>query len=563
MSLAPPPFHAWDEMPPVWRRWFRALFDRVGGSAVGGSTDVDLVALATLPDAQVTATGSTTPRTLAEWHADEVNVKAFGAVGDGVTDDTAAINAALTAGAGKTVRLADGATYLITGNLTPSSDTRIIGRATIKATASSTVTAMLDLSSVSNVTIQDLEIDGNTNAGGTVGGKFGVRITQGTTNRIVNVEIHDTWGNGIKIDGGTGHSVLGGSVIDCGRDSTTEDQGIAVMAVSANLTAVRVTGVHVGNANRKGISTYAAIAGGYTLSDVSIVGNTVQDCGLGGIFVAVEPTANQSLGVTVSGNTVSGSYGGIVVASVTGATVTGNTIRGSTHVGMDIDGVIGGSIIGNTIDGSAINGLHVTNSAGTTRDLVIAQNVVTNSNTSEAVNGYGIQLNNATYCIVANNVVADHDASPTPSHGIVEDGSSDYNQILDNVVLGTVSGASTFYSITGTHTRLRVSGTPSAVGFTPANGATVIPDTRVTETFTYTAGPGVTAVTVGPPTTAIIGLRMWVTWRNTSGGPITITWDAIYKVAWTDPPTNKRRTAVFSFDGTNMVQERVDADVPS
>ena len=46
MSLAPPPISAWQGMPAVWQRWFRALFARVGGSAVSGSTDVSLAPLA-------------------------------------------------------------------------------------------------------------------------------------------------------------------------------------------------------------------------------------------------------------------------------------------------------------------------------------------------------------------------------------------------------------------------------------------------------------------------------------------------------------------------------------
>ena len=66
----------------------------------------------------VIATGSTTARSLANRAADVVNVKDFGAVGDGVTDDTAAITAANTAASavGATLEFPAGK-YLFTGSI--------------------------------------------------------------------------------------------------------------------------------------------------------------------------------------------------------------------------------------------------------------------------------------------------------------------------------------------------------------------------------------------------------------------------------------------------------------
>ena len=64
----------------------------------------------------VTATGSTTARSLANRFADTVNVKDFGAVGDGIADDTAAIQAAINSGAKQLVATAGGV-YRITNTI--------------------------------------------------------------------------------------------------------------------------------------------------------------------------------------------------------------------------------------------------------------------------------------------------------------------------------------------------------------------------------------------------------------------------------------------------------------
>lgn len=81
----------------------------------------------------VTATGSDRPRTLADRFGDVVNVKDFGAVGDGVTDDTEAIQKALSFAVGKNSMLFFPAgKYSATQNLVNFRIVRKIGTGIIK-----------------------------------------------------------------------------------------------------------------------------------------------------------------------------------------------------------------------------------------------------------------------------------------------------------------------------------------------------------------------------------------------------------------------------------------------
>ena len=76
------------------------------------------------------AAGTTTARDLQERFADAVNVKDFGAVGDGVADDTAAIQAAINAAAANNCGIVelDSRSYAISSTITVPSAVTIVGK---------------------------------------------------------------------------------------------------------------------------------------------------------------------------------------------------------------------------------------------------------------------------------------------------------------------------------------------------------------------------------------------------------------------------------------------------
>ena len=121
-----------------------------------------------LDKAGVLATGSTTERDLEDRFADIVNVKDWGALGDGTTDDYAAINAAkaVVAASGGTLYFPYG-TYMITEAIqfTDASNFKVTGdHATIKAATSMGLANgdhIFNIYGCDNFIIENLILDGN------------------------------------------------------------------------------------------------------------------------------------------------------------------------------------------------------------------------------------------------------------------------------------------------------------------------------------------------------------------------------------------------------------------
>ena len=126
--------------------------------------------------ATVTSTGSTTGRTLKDRFADTINVKDFGAVGDGTTDDTAAIQAAIDAAAGRHLIFPSG-TYIVSYlSYKPTSNIPIAisgagTNSTILKRTGSSSNPVLDIGSspspafITHVQVSDLTIDGLNKSG--------------------------------------------------------------------------------------------------------------------------------------------------------------------------------------------------------------------------------------------------------------------------------------------------------------------------------------------------------------------------------------------------------------
>jgi hypothetical protein len=239
---------------------------------------------------KVTATGSTTPRTLANRFADVVNVKDFGAVGDGVTDDRSAIQAAFNYAASIsncTIFFPNGTYYLGIGYTDSSNSVQLVL--------------------------------GNTNSGSAIGIILqgnGSKILQGAVGRALGLYGCDK----IQIQGFTFFGYTGGALI-----STREND--AIIAINYSSYNITINDNYLTNSLGDciyiGGSLVSGGGTGYDCRNIQITNNTLKQRYGNGV-------------PSVSGGTESRHAISIIDASI--VRIENNTIYGIIDLEPNLDG---------------------------------------------------------------------------------------------------------------------------------------------------------------------------------------------------------------------------------
>jgi hypothetical protein len=347
-----------------------------------------------------------------------VNVKDFGATGDGVTDDTAAIHAARDAGAASNRDI-----YFGPGDfLSPGLTANVPGQTWLLDKATTIVLDPADTNHAITVAASGVAIRG--------GGK----IAAGTATHaciFINAGISDVDMDGMELEGGTyGVRVKGGtgavttrvSVVDCYVHNQvshgvyfnweTEDSRIS----GCNIASPGGNGIWVGNNSLRPKITDNIITSSGRIGievfngsgDALVSGNTVNICSSIGISLDRADRSQVALNTIIS----SGSYG-LELAGSNACAVLGNTVRLAGSVGVSISALgVGTSCDDNLIQGNyfynpAGNGIYAGGSSqGAKRMRIIGNYVVDAGNGASGFvaigNATGIGCTDA---VIANNIV--------------------------------------------------------------------------------------------------------------------------------------------------------------
>ena len=411
-----------------------------------------------------------TARTVDSKLKDVVSAKDFGAVGDGATDDTAAIQAALSTTA-KVVQLGQGSTYLVTAALASSVSDRVIVGDGSTITTNGSILAANAVLTLSGARSKALNLRLTGIAGTTL--CSAIQLTSGDSCEVSGCHISDfTNGAGIvATSSATKHVIANNHLNNCNPVSFG---GLQYGSIHCNADKTLISGNRIANADLTGISTFAgkyltiksnyiegksgsATAGGilldgYTVGCV-IDSNTINGCKVEGIQIAgsVSGYGAQSRDHIISNNCIlEAEYSGITLYgadadAVVNVNITGNQIKSlfTINRGIELNRCSGVNITGNYVYGYA-TGIQVPNAA---------PNVTVNSNVFEAQLTYGVLAHGRYWTVSENRIIGRAGGTTT---GIVFNGSAVAGDqlISGNFIQNCLKGIDgTFSTAQPTHVR--------------------------------------------------------------------------------------------------------------
>src|SRR5574340_871894 len=290
-------------------------------------------------------------RTVSNKLRDHISVKDYDVAGDGVTDDTAEIQAAITANYGKRLYFPSG-TYKVSA-LTVSGELEMYGDGntrTIISLISGSNTVPLTVNDAPNFVMKDMAVDGNKTGNPT--GTWAVRLTGTNTKpKFIRSRFYDAKTTGISV-GGTCDYLVVKDCIATGCDvdgmvastatktlfegNTATSNGRFGILITASLARVINNICDANSATTTGGAGIGLING----ADYSIVsGNQCFNNGVAGSVYSHGIQLNATNFSTVTGNYCAGNIGNgidLTLAS-TYNTVVGNISANNYDVGIAVD----------------------------------------------------------------------------------------------------------------------------------------------------------------------------------------------------------------------------------
>jgi parallel beta-helix repeat protein len=310
-------------------------------------------------------------------------VRTFGALGDGRTDDTAAIHRARdAAGSSGAIQFPAG-TYLVANlgltargqvwNLAPTATLKL------KDSANSDLIVM----SGPGARLVGGRLDGNRAAQGSSGTCV---VMVGGGDVIQGTEILNCRGWGIYVYGADGTKILGSQIHDTTDAAIYVENGADDTTIDGNVVR-RTTGAGAGGIVVHGMQNTAGVG-----SRTRITNNRVE----GVAQISIESWSPSSL---IQGNTTIGGTMGISVGAADGTRVLGNVVSGARDYGIEIGATAGVTVSGNTVSS-------VAGDAGIIIDDAARNNTITANQLRSVVRGIQVSLGSAANTITGNSFEA-------------------------------------------------------------------------------------------------------------------------------------------------------------